>query len=273
MSSEKIDVKPGMLARWRAESSWRTAVRALATGNVDAARSAFLAAVEHDPTCADSWLGLHHLGVDRDKALAAMERHSDQLGDLRTRTKTPLTSSYSLGWYTPTQQLQDQPDVWRAVTARQIETGQLGSAAVRLAAAATPDDHVRILRLNLALALSDWTGVIVWGRYIAEPALANFADLHIGRSLIELGAYAEAKRVLQKLIYRSNDDPLRACAADWCAIAFERLHDTENAERWFQFAFRLDPAGQPKITRCVTAKLRADPSADIRGVGYDRLLR
>jgi tetratricopeptide (TPR) repeat protein len=273
MSSEKIDTKPGLLAQWRAESSWRTAVRALASGDVETARSDFLAAVEYDPTCADSWLGLHHLGVDRDQALAAMERHSDQLGNLRTRANTPLSSSYSLGWYTPTQQLDDQPDVWRAVTARQIETGQLESAAVRLAAAVTADDHVRILRLNLALALSDWSGAIVWGRYIAEPALANFADLHIGRSLIELGAYPEAKRVLQMLIDRSHDDPLRACAADWCAIAFERLHDTENAERWYQFAFRLDPTGQPEVTGHVTAKLRTNPSADIRGVGFDRLPR
>lgn len=258
MTSEKADTKPGVLARRRAESSWRAGARALASRDFDTARTAFLSAVDHDPTCADSWLGLHHLGIDRDTALGAMERHSDQLGKLRTRVKAPLSSSYSLGLHAPTQRLDNRLDVWRAVTARQIETGQLDSAASRLAMATLADDHVRILRLNLALAASDWTAVMAWGKDVADRPLANYADLHIGRSLVELGAYQEAKRSLKTLIDRSENDALRACAAGWCATAYERLNDTENAERMYQFAFRLDPTGQPEITKRATAK-RATP--------------
>jgi tetratricopeptide (TPR) repeat protein len=259
MTSEKADHRPGAIARRRAESSWRSAVRALAQQDDAAARAAFLAAVEHDPTSADSWLGLHHLGVDRDVALGAMEQHAGQLGVLRTRTKTPLSSTYSLGRFIPPQRLDNQLDLWRAVTARHIETGRLDAAAGRLAMATTVDDHVRILNLNVAHASSNWTGVITWGKDVSDVPMANYADLHIGRSLIELGVYLEAKRVLQKLIDRADDDLLRACAAGWCATAFERLNDTENAERWVQFAFRLDPAGDPDIARRATAKLRANP--------------
>jgi len=259
MTSEKAD-KPGAFARRRAESSWRTAVRALAQNDGAAARAAFLAAVEHDATSADSWLGLHHLGVDRDRALRAMEQHADQLGALRTRTKTPLSSAYDLGRYAPLQRLDNQLDLWRAVTARHIETGRLDAAAGRLAMATKVDDHIRILNLNLAYASSNWTGVVTWGKDVADVPLANYADLHIGRGLIELGVYLEAKRVLQKLIERSDDDQLRACAAGLCATAFERLNDADSAERWVQFAFRLDPTGDPQIVKRATARLHTRPS-------------
>ena len=265
MTSEKADQKPGAFARRRAESSWRTAVRALAQNDGAAARAAFQAAVEHDPTSADSWLGLHHLGVDRDVALGAMEQHADQLGALRTRAKTPLSSTYGLGRFIPVQRLDNQLDLWRAVTTRHIETGQLDAAAARLAMATKVDDHIRILKLNVAYASSDWTGVITWGKDVSDVPMANYADLHIGRSLIELGVYLEAKRILQKLIDRSDNDQLRACAAGLCATAFERLNDTGNAERWVQFAFRLDPNGDPEIAKRATARLRTsspEPEAE-----------
>lgn len=258
MSSEKADQKPGAFARRRAESSWRAAIRALAQNDGAAARAAFTAAVEHDLTSADSWLGLHHLGVDRDVALGAMEQHASQLGALRTRTKTPLSSTYHLGRFIPLQRLDNQLDLWRAVTARHIETGRLDAAAGRLAMATTVDDHIRILKLNLAYASSDWTGVITWGKDVSDVPMANYADLHIGHSLIELGVYLEAKRILQKLIDRSDNDQLRARAAGLCATAFERLADADSAERWVQFAFRLDPTGDPEIARRATARLRVN---------------
>ncbi|GAA2046436.1 hypothetical protein GCM10009839_58460 [Catenulispora yoronensis] len=135
MNSEEADQKPGLLARRRAESSWRAAVRALGARDTEAARSGFLATVEHDPTCADGWLGLHHLGVDRPKALRAMERHSAHLGALRTSNRTPLSSAYWLGRHAPGQQLDNRLDVWRAVTAYQIESGQHADAAARLSMA------------------------------------------------------------------------------------------------------------------------------------------
>lgn len=261
MSSAKADQKPGVFARRRAESSWRTAVRALAQNDGAAARAAFTAAVEHDPTSADSWLGLHHLGVDRDVALGAMERHAGQLGVLRTRTKTPLSSTYGLGRFIPLQRLDNQLDVWRAVTARHIETGQLDAAAGRLAMATTVDDHIRVLKINVAYASSDWTSVITWGKDVTDVPMANYADLRIGRSLIELGVYLEAKRILQKLIDRSDNDQLRSCAAGLCATAFERLGDADNAAKWVQFAFRLDPTGDPEIAQRATARLRLDSAA------------
>lgn len=261
MTSEKAGQRPGAFARRRAESSWRTAVRALAQNDGPGARAGFLAAVDYDPTAADSWLGLHHLGVDRDAALSAMEQNADQLGALRTRTKTPLSSTYSLGRFVPLQRLDNRLDLWRAVTARHVETGRLDTAAGRLAMATEIDDHIRILRLNAAYASSDWTGVITWGKDVANVPMANYADLHIGRGLIELGVYLEAKRILQKLIDRSDDDQLRACAAGLCATAFEGLGDANNAERWVQYAFRLDPTGDPGIARRATARLQSDSAA------------
>lgn len=258
MTSYKIEPKVTVRARRRAESLWRAGVRALAARDFETARSAFSDSVQHDPSSADSWLGLHSLGVDRDMALAAMERHADQLGTLRARSKTPLSSSYSLGRHAPLQRLDNRIDLWRAATARQIETGQLDAAAARLSTVAAVDDHVRIFRLNLACASSDWTGAVAWGKDVADEQLANYADFHIGRSLIELGVYLEAKRVLQNLIDRSADDMLRAAAAGMCATAFERLGDSENAERWVQFAFRLDPTGDLEIAKRATGRGRID---------------
>ena len=270
MTSETADQKPGLLARRRAESSWRTAVRALGAGDAEAARSGFLATVEHDPTCADGWLGLHHLGVDRPKALWAMERHSAQLGALRTSTRTPLSSAYWLGRHAPGQQLDNQLDVWRAVTAHQIQSGRHADAAARLGMAAKPDDHIRILRLNLALATGDWTGVLTWGKGVADKHLANYATLHIGHSLVELGAYREATRTLRALIDRTDDDALRADAAGWCARAYERLNEPENAEKFYQFAFRLDPTGDPDIAARATAKARTNNAAQTAAASAPR---
>ncbi|HEV2634513.1 MAG TPA: AAA family ATPase [Actinocrinis sp.] len=261
MTSEKVDQKPGMLARRRAESSWRGAVRALNARDTETARSGFLATVEHDPTCADGWLGLHHLGVDRPKALWAMERHSMQLGALRIRTKTPLSSAYRLDRHAPSQRLDNRMDVWRAVTAHQIETGNHADAALRLRMATQTDDHIRLLRANLAMATGDWTGILTWGKGISDKQLANCATLHIGHSLVELGAYREATRTLLGLIDRTNDDALRAAAAGWCARAYERLNETENAEKFYQYAFRLDPTGDPDIAARATAKACATTTA------------
>jgi type VII secretion ATPase EccA len=256
MTSEKADQKPGVLARRRAESSWRDAVRALNARDTETAQGGFLAAVEHDPTCADGWLGLHHLGVDRPKALWAMERHSTQLGALRTRAKKPLSSAYRLGRHAPLQRLDNRLDVWRAVTAHQIETGQHADAASRLDMATTTDDHIRLLRINLAMATGDWTGVLTWGKGVSDTQLANCATLHVGHGLVELGAYREATRTLLGLIDRTDDDTLRANAAGWCARAYERLNEPDNAEKFYQYAFRLDPAGDPDIAARATAKAR-----------------
>jgi type VII secretion ATPase EccA len=257
MTSEEADQKPGVLARRRAESSWRGAVRALNARDTETARSGFLDAVEHDPTCADGWLGLHHLGVDRPKALWAMELHSTHLGALRTRARTPLSSVYWLGRHTPSQRLDNRLDVWRAVTAHQIETGHHADAAGRLDMAAQTDDHIRLLRINLAMAAGDWTGVLTWGKGVSDKQLSNCATLHVGHGLVELGAYREATRTLLSLIDRTDDDALRAAAAGWCARAYERLNESENAEKFYQFAFRLDPTGDPDIAARATAKARA----------------
>lgn len=265
MTSEMADQKPGAFARRRAESSWRAAVRALGARDTESARGGFLAAVEQDPTCADGWLGLHHLGVDRVHALWAMERHSTNLGALRTRTKTPLSSAYSLGRYAPLQRLDNRLDLWRAVIAHQIEAGHHSDAAARLAAATVPDDHVRVLRLNLALACSDWTGVLTWGNGISDKPLSNCATLHVGRSLVELGAYREATRTLLGLIDRTDDDALRANAAGWCARAYDCLNEADNAERFYQFSFRLDPTGDPDIAARATAKARTNHAATSAG--------
>lgn len=255
MTSDKADQKPGTLARRRAESSWRGAVRALNTRDTEAARAGFLATVEHDPTCADGWLGLHHLGIDRPKALWAMERHSAQFGALRTRTRTPLSSAYWLGRHSPAQRLDNRLDLWRAVTAHQIETGHHADAAARLGMATQADDQIRLLRVNLAMANGDWTGVLTWGKDIEDKQLANLATLHVGHGLVELGAYREAARTLLGLIDRTEDDTLRADAAGWCARAYERLNEPDNAEKFYQYAFRLDPAGDPQITERATVML------------------
>ena len=256
MTSEKADQKPGILARRRAESSWRDAMRALGTGDIETARGSFLTAVQHDPTCADGWLGLHHLGVDRSKALWAMEQHSAQLGALRTRARKPLSSAYWLGPHSPRQRLDNRLDLWRAVIAHQIETGNHTDAAARLGMAAQTDDHIRLLRVNLAMASGDWTGVLTWGKGVADKQLANCATLHVGRGLVELGAYREATRTLLGLIDHTDDDAMRAAAAGWCARAYERLDEAENAEKFYQYAFRLDPAGDPDIAARATAKAR-----------------
>lgn len=261
MTSEKADQKPGVLARRRAESSWRNAVRALNARDTESARTGFLAAVEHDPTCADGWLGLHHLGIDRSKALFEMERHSTQLGILRTRNRTPLSSAYWLGRHSPRQRLDNRLDLWRAVIAHQIETGHHADAAARLDMATQVDDHIRLLRLNLAMARGDWTGVLTWGKGVADKQLANLATLQVGHGLVELGAYREATRTLLSLIDRTDDDTLRADAAGWCARAYERLNEPENAEKFFQYSFRLDPTGDPDIAARATAKARtANPT-------------
>ncbi|HTJ67924.1 MAG TPA: AAA family ATPase [Actinospica sp.] len=258
MTSEKVDQKPGVLARRRAESSWRGAMRALKAGATENAHAGFLAAVEHDPTCADGWLGLHHLGIDRPKALWAMEQNSTQLGGLRTRTRTPLSSAYWLGHHSPRQRLDNRLDLWRAVTAHQIEAGNHADAAARLSMATQTDDHIRLLRVNLAVAAGDWTEVLTWGKGVADKQLANCATLHVGHSLVELGAYREATRTLLGLIDRTDDDTLRAAASGWCARAYERLHETENAEKFYQYAFRLDPTGDPDIAAHATAKARVE---------------
>lgn len=260
MTSEKADQKIGVLARRRAESSWRGAVRALKAGETETARTAFLAAVEHDPTCADGWLGLHHLGIDRPKALWAMDQHSSQLGVLRTRNRTPLSSAYWLGRHSPRQRLDNRLDLWRAITAHQIETRHHSDAAARLDMATQVDDHIRLLRINLAVASGDWTGVLTWGKAVADKQLANLATLHVGHGLVELGAYREATRTLLGLIDRTDDDTLRADAAGWCARAYERLNETENAEKFYQYAFRLDPTGDPEIAAHATANARVERS-------------
>jgi type VII secretion ATPase EccA len=73
---------------------------------------------------------------------------------------------------------------------------------------------------------------------------------------VELGAYREATRALLRLIDDTDDDALRADAAGWCARAYECLGETENAEKFYQFAFRLDPTGDPDIAARATAKAR-----------------
>jgi len=266
MTSEKADQKPGVLARRRAESSWRGAVRALNARDTETARTGFLAAIEHDPTCADGWLGLHHLGIDRPKALWEMEQHSTQFGILRTRNKTPLSSAYWLGRHSPRQRLDNRLDLWRAVTAHQVATGHHADAAARLGMAAEVDDHIRLLRINLAIACGDWTGVLTWGKGLTDKQLANLAALHVGHGLVELGAYREATRTLLGLIDRTDDDGLRADAAGWCARAYERLNEPDNADKFFQYAFRLDPTGDPDIAARATAKARAAKLVRTSGV-------
>lgn len=230
------------LSARKSERAWAEAVGFLRQGRTEAAARRFEAALEHDPTAADAWLGLHAAGHRPAEAVDRMARNTGTFGALRTKLTTPLKSRFDLGVYV-TFRLETQRDLWLAVMARLLSDNRLGEAWQSLETGHLDCDETRFICTRYAFLKRDWRLVLTFSRDIKDAFLRDESQLYVARALVEQGVYHEALNVLAPLPQRlgagSKFDGEVAYAR---GLAREGLGQDDEALRQFQYAFRCFPS-------------------------------
>ncbi|MFD4527641.1 AAA family ATPase [Streptomyces sp. NPDC058470] len=210
-------------------------------GRTEAAAHRFKAALEHDPSAADAWLGLHATGYRPAEAVDWMARNGGTFGALRKKLTTPLKSRFALGVYV-TFRLETQRDLWLAVMARLLADDRLGEAWQSLEPAYLDCDETRFICTRYAFLKRDWPLVLTFARDIGDAFMRDESQLYVARALVEQGVHHEALNVLAPLPQRlgagSKFDGEVAYAR---GLAMEGLRQDDEALRQFQYAFRCFP--------------------------------
>ncbi|MBQ1094598.1 AAA family ATPase [Streptomyces sp. b94] len=213
----------------------------LQRGRRDQAAERFDAAVRHDPSAADAWLGLHAMGYRQTEAVDMMARNMATFGALRRKLGLPLESRFQLGVYV-TFRLQTQRDLWLAVMARLLTDGRLDEAWQSLERALLDCDETRFICTRYAFLKKDWRLVLTFSRSIADGFLRDEAQLCVARALVEQGVHQEALNVLAPLPQRFEvEGRFDGEVAYVRGLAEEGLGRDEEALRHFQYAYRCFP--------------------------------
>ncbi|AKG44735.1 ATPase AAA [Streptomyces xiamenensis] len=210
-------------------------------GHTAAAVTAFDAAVRHDPTTADAWLGLHAVGERQQEALDFMGRHAEMFGTLRTRHRMPLSSRFSLGEHV-TFRLENRRDLWLAQHAALLDNGLPHEAWASLGQAYLDCDETRFLCTRCAYLRQEWRGVLSLSGGIEDAFLRDEAHMYTGVALVHLEIFHEALRTLAPLPQRlESGGHFEAEVAYWRGRAHQGLGSNEEALKHFQYAFRCWP--------------------------------
>lgn len=232
------------VSRWSAkktENAWVQAMGFLERGQEDAARQWFEEALRHDPLAADAWLGLHATGSRQVEAVAAMNRPNASFGALRAKFSRPLKSRFQLGYYVNFR-LESARDLWLATVSALLEERKLDEAWKRLSVAVLDCDETRFVCARYALLKNDWPLVLTFARGIQDPFLRDESQLFVGMALVEQQVFHEALNVLAQLPGRlERGGRFEAEVAYQRGLACEGLGQTDEAQRHFQYAFRLFP--------------------------------
>jgi type VII secretion ATPase EccA len=198
-------------------------------------------AVQHDPSAADAWLGLHAVGYRQAEAVDMMVRNPATFGALRAKLGIPLESRFDLGVYV-TFRLRTQRDAWLAMMARLLSDGRLDEAWQSLSAAYLDCDETRFICTRYAFLKQDWPLVLSFSRSITDGFLRDEAQLYVARALVEQGVHHEALNVLAPLPQRFDvESRFDGEVAYVRGLAEEGLGREEHALRHFQYAYRCFP--------------------------------
>ncbi|MFD3511010.1 AAA family ATPase [Nocardia sp. NPDC058666] len=242
------------------EAWWLDGVNHLDHGDLARAEASFATAVQHDPTAADVWLGMHAVGLRRDEAIKAMASHSGSFGALRSKFGRNLSSRFDLGFYV-TYGLETQAHLWLAVVAKLLRDGKLDSAAQFLAATTVDDDPVRLLRTRHAFMSQDWTVVLTSSHGVTDEFIRDEVELYAAMALLAQQIFDEALDVLSKLPRAMHAE--RVFQAEIRVIrglSNEALGRKELAQRDFQAAYRYAPEFPGLLDKIVPTNLVAVPT-------------
>lgn len=246
----------------RCERAWTEAVGLLRQGQTGQAAGCFEQAVQHDPSAADAWLGLHATGRRQVEAVDAMSRHHGSFGALRSKYRTPLKSRFDLGVYV-TFRLETARDLWLAAVARLLHEGRLGEAWQSLDKAYLDCDETRFAVTRYAFLKQDWPLVLNFSRHITDKFLRDESELYVARALAEQHVFHEALNALapipQALERKGRFDGEVAYVR---GLAHEGLGQQDEALRHFQYAFRCFPnlADVATRARAVTVQATETPA-------------
>ncbi|MFE7135121.1 tetratricopeptide repeat protein [Streptomyces sp. NPDC057638] len=225
----------------KAEQAWLRGMDLLRTGDTDGAAERFDAAVDHDPTAADAWLGLHAVGEARDEALESMAREQRSFGALRRKFQRPLLSRFSIGAYASFR-LESSRDLWLAVVARRLDEGRLDEAGMSLSTAVLDCDETRFTWARYSFLRQDWPRVLTVAEGIGDRFLRDEAQLYVAKALVVQEVFHEALDVLTPLPRVLGNDPrFLGELAHQQGLALEGVGRSDEALRSFQRAFRYYP--------------------------------
>ncbi|MFD4263771.1 AAA family ATPase [Streptomyces sp. NPDC058534] len=260
---------PHSSASWlsakKCEKSWAEAVRWLQHGRADHAARLFEAAVQHDPSAADAWLGLHATGFRQSEAVDMMARSAATFGSLRGKLGTALKSRFQLGCYV-TFRLETQRDLWLAVMAGLLDDRRLDEAWRSLETAVLDCDETRFICTRYAFLKRDWPLVLTFSRSITDGFLREEAQLYVARALVEQGVHHEALNVLAPLPLKFDaESRFDGEVAYVRGLAKEGLDRGEEALRHFQYAYRCFPGLADVADRARSASPVAEPVTAVTG--------
>ncbi|MEV0093668.1 AAA family ATPase [Streptomyces sp. NPDC050738] len=237
-------------------------VEFLRQGRPDWAASCFEEAIQHDPSAADAWLGLHAAGRRQAEAVDAMAHNLRSFGALRSKLVTPLKSRFDLGTYVSLR-LETARDAWLAAVAKLLDARRLDEAWQSLSEAYLDCDETRFACTRYAFLKQDWNLTLHFSRNVADAFLRDETQLYVGRALIEQQVFHEALNALtplpKKLEKEGRFDGEVAYAR---GLAYEGLGQMDVALRHFQYAFRCFPtlADVAERAQAVTVPATATPA-------------
>ncbi|MER5961180.1 AAA family ATPase [Streptomyces sp. NPDC002057] len=235
---------PGDVSRRSArkcERAWGEGVALLRQGQFDRAALRFDEALEHDPTAADAWLGLHATGRRRDEAVDAMEAHRRSFGALRAQAGLTLHSRFDLGVYV-TFRLETARDLWLAGLAKLLTEGRVDVAEPRLLTALLDCDETRFLCTRYAFLKKNWPLVLEYSRGIGDTFLSDEALLYVGYALADQHIFHEVLSTVAPLPRSlERGGRFEAEVAYLRGLAHEGLGEHDKALRQFQYAYRCSP--------------------------------
>ncbi|MFE9392473.1 AAA family ATPase [Streptomyces sp. NPDC006784] len=246
----------------KCERRWTEAIGFLRQGRPDWAAIRFEEAIEHDPSAADAWLGLHATGHRQAEAIDAMSRNHSSFGALRRKHRMPLESRFDLGAYV-TFRLQTARDLWLAVVTRLLDAGCLEQAWQSLSTAHLDCDETRFAATRYAFLDQNWPLVLDFSRGIADRFFREEAQLYVARALVEQHVFHEALNALAPLPQvLGKEGRFAGEVAYFRGLAHEGLGQKEEALRQFQYAFRCFPdfADVAARAQAVPVQAKAAPS-------------
>ncbi|SER90047.1 AAA family ATPase [Streptomyces qinglanensis] len=246
----------------KCERTWTEAIGFLRQGRPDWAAVRFEQAVEHDPSAADAWLGMHATGHRQAEAIDAMSRNHGSFGALRRKHGMPLKSRFDLGVYV-TFRLETSRDLWLAVVARLLDEGYLDKAWQSLSTAYLDCDETRFAATRYAFLEQNWPLVLDFSRNITDRFFRDESQLYVARALVEQHVFHEALNALAPLPQVLGEEGRFAGeVAYFRGMAYEGLGQKEEALRHFQYAFRCFPTFADVATRAqaVPVQVKAAPS-------------
>ncbi|WP_449344961.1 AAA family ATPase [Streptomyces narbonensis] len=243
-------------AAGKCEREWGLGVALLRQGQLERAALRFGDALQHDPTAADAWLGLHATGRQQAEAVDAMEMHRRSFGALRTKCGLPLGSRFSLGAYA-TFRLETARDLWLAGIAKLLSAGRVAEAEPALLTAVLDCDETRFICTRFAFLKQNWPLVLQYSRGISDRFLNEEAQLYAGHALVRQHVFHQALSTVAPLpLAMGRGGEFHAEVAYVRGLAHEGLGDPEEALRQFQYAFRCSP-GLADVAERARARLSA----------------